>query len=78
MIVLSMRSGCHENGEMIDDESEVVVVEGSEAIGMTENRETEDNVENRETEDNVENRRRQFRSQGEQIVEKEPIVYRRR
>jgi len=52
--VESMRSGCHENGEMIHDESEVVVAEGSEAIGMnpclienrTKNREIEDSVEN--------------------------------
>ena len=71
--VENTRSGGHENGEMIHDESEEVFVEGSEAIGMNPCL-----TEGREIEDNVENQRRQVRSQGEQIVEKAPIVYQRR
>jgi len=75
--VVDMRSGSHENGEIIDGESEEVMVEGGEEMidgtdpCLAENRETT-------SKKPIVYQRRRFRSQGEQTIEKEPIVYQRR
>jgi hypothetical protein len=76
-MMVDMRSGGHENGEMIGDESEEVIVEGSEQVIVGMNSCL---AENRETvaKEPIVYQRRRFRSQGEQAAEKEPILYQRR
>jgi hypothetical protein len=81
--VVDMRSGGHENGEMIKneeiigDKSEDVTVEGSEEVIVGTNSCSAE-IRKTVTKEPIVYQRRRFMSQGEQTVEKEPIVYQKR